>query len=314
MTLISEMLKEWEVDPSELHFYDVLGEGSTAEVFRSEWRGSEVAVKRLRPKQQNLELFHKERRAFEREVSILRCLKHKNLIELLGVSSSEDQQLIVTEFCLGGTCFDLLHETKTDLSAAQKIKMTMDIASGMEYLHNFQPQVIHRDLKSLNLLLADVLKPGSDPDWRSLPLVKISDFGLGRMKEGNQWQTLTKDVGTCHWMAPEILQQVEYDEKVDLYSYAMILFEIIYREIPFEGYPSHELVDAVMQGYRPDIQAPPENEPIKEDLLDRFRALMKVCWEQDPTQRPDFKKVSRWLNIIAQTAGCDARLQGRVTL
>merc|ERR1719223_1913625 len=98
----------------------------------------------------------------------------------------------------------------------------------MEYLHNFSPQIIHRDLKSLNLLLRDEVKSNKDR-----PFVKVSDFGVARMKE-EEWGQMTVGAGTQHWMAPEVFKGGDYDEKVDIYSFSMVLFEVICREVPFE--------------------------------------------------------------------------------
>merc|ERR1719326_500783 len=89
--------------------------------------------------------------------------------------------------------------------------------------------VVHRDLKSLNLLLDQKVN-----DSKTTPHVKVSDFGLSKMKNNPDWGKMTKAAGTCHWMAPECFSGASYNEKVDVYSYAMILFEMICREIPFE--------------------------------------------------------------------------------
>merc|ERR1712062_627531 len=109
--------------------------------------------------------------------------------------------------------------------------MCTDVAKAMEYLHKFNPQIIHRDLKSLNILLSTPVV-----STRDIPFMKISDFGLARMKEsgGGEWEKMTKDVGTMHWMAPEVHTGKAYNEKADIYSYAMVLFEILCREIPFD--------------------------------------------------------------------------------
>merc|ERR1719379_2672018 len=150
---------------------------------------------------------------------------------MVGVSSIQRPFRIITEFCSGGCCFELLHNMEDiELSWRQKTKMCRDVAQAMQYLHSFNPQIVHRDLKSLNLLLQTPVICEED-----VPVVKVSDFGLSRMKDQtDEWGKMTNAAGTCHWMAPEVFMGTSYDEKVDIYSYAMILFEIICREIPFE--------------------------------------------------------------------------------
>jgi len=109
---------------------------------------------------------------------------------------------IITEYCAGGCCFELLHNCDhIDLSWVQQHKMCTDVALAMDYLHKFNPQIIHRDLKSLNLLLAEPIVSSVD-----IPRVKVSDFGLSRMNDtaDEDWGRMTKAAGTCHWMAPEV--------------------------------------------------------------------------------------------------------------
>merc|ERR1719203_870088 len=126
----------------------------------------------------------------------------------------------------------------------------------MVYLHAFRPQIIHRDLKSPNLLLAKKVTGPADP-----VTVKVSDFGLARMKEKDrEWQTLTSAAGTAHWMAPEV-PSGKYTEKVDVYSYAMVLFEIICQEVPFEDETAKDAMQKSMRGLRPDKEAIPPDVP-----------------------------------------------------
>merc|ERR1719159_2231621 len=153
----------------------------------------------------------------------------------------------------------------------------------MQYLHAFEPQIIHRDLKSLNLLLAEQVLDESHE-----PIVKVSDFGLSRMKDSvvdADWGKMTMAAGTCHWMAPEVFTGTRYDAKVDVYSYAMILFEIICREIPFEDVEPASIGRLLVQGQRPDLEAvPPDCPP---NLLE----LMQQCWSHLPEERPSFAAI-----------------------
>lgn len=274
----------WEVPPSRINLLEKVGTGCTAEVYRGTLvtntdQELEVAIKQINWNKSRMGFA--EQRAFDREVAIMPRISHENLVMFLGVSSMARPFRIITEFCGGGCCFDLLHNCDhIELEWKQQIKMCIDVAKAMDYLHKFNPQIIHRDLKSLNLLLARAVVDNND-----LPFVKVSDFGLSRMKDqapGADWGKMTIAAGTCHWMAPEVHAGSTYDEKVDVYSFAMILFEIICREIPFEDEEPVAVGRLSIEGERPDLEAvPPDCPPM---LLD----LMLTCWAADPNMRPSF--------------------------
>jgi len=215
-------------------------------------------------------------------------VKHENLVKLYGIVISPLQ--LVTEFCEGGSLYDLLHhEDPVELVWKQQLKMCLDVAQGVDYLHSCRPQVIHRDLKSLNLLMFRVVTGPKD-----VPLVKVSDFGLARMKEADQaegWQTLTSAAGTAHWMAPEV-PKGRYTEKADVYSYAMVIFEIICREVPFEDENAKDAMQMHMRGHRPDKEAIPPDVPVA------LEQLMVRCWDQEPERRPPFTEILKILKAI----------------
>jgi len=284
----------WEVDPSTIDLREKVGSGCTAEVYRAympDRTGGmmEVAVKEIDFCKTRMGA--KEQSAFDREVAIMPKLSHENLVRFLGVASKVRPFRIITEYCAGGCLFELLHnEVDLSLSWDQQLKMCSDVAGGMNYLHQFNPQIIHRDLKSLNLLLSHPVQ-----DARSVPHIKVSDFGLSRMKEqaeNSEWGQMTVAAGTCHWMAPEVFTGSSYDEKVDVYSFAMILFEIVCREIPFEEEEAADVGNMTVRGARPDLDAVPPNCPA---LL---RRLMINCWAHDPRRRPNFQYIKTVLDSV----------------
>mmetsp|Transcript_102067 Transcript_102067/g.304621 ORF Transcript_102067/g.304621 Transcript_102067/m.304621 type:complete len:301 (-) Transcript_102067:152-1054(-) len=289
----SEQPEDWEVrtatqevHPTEIELLDKVGTGCTAEVFRAKMKGQDVAVKQIDWNKSRLGA--KEQRAFDREVAIMPKINHRNLVKFLGVASLHRPFRIVTEFCAGGNCFELLHNCEhIELAWAQQHKMCLDVAQAMDYLHKFNPQIIHRDLKSLNLLLSEPLLNDKD-----VPLVKVSDFGLSRMKDqapDSDWGKMTIAAGTCHWMAPEVFIGTSYDEKVDVYSYGMILFEIVCREIPFEEEEPAVVSKLTVDGARPDLEAVPPDCPAS------LRALMINCWDHCPKKRPPFDETLKVL-------------------
>merc|ERR1719353_346453 len=163
--------------------------------------------------------------------------------------------------------------------------MAQDVARAMSYLHDFKPAVIHRDLKSLNLLLTSLIQ-----DIRQVPVVKVSDFGLAKMQDGEQsWGKMTVEAGTFHWMAPEVASG-HYNQKADVYSFSMVLFELICREIPFEDLEPNDVLKLTKEGHRPDPEAVPPNTP------QELEALMHACWKHNPEERPDFHYVCKELD------------------
>merc|ERR1712130_675889 len=157
----------------------------------------------------------------------------------------------------------------------------------------FNPQIIHRDLKSLNLLLAARVSTSID-----VPLVKVADFGFARFMEADtEWEKMTQSVGTRHWQAPEISSGV-YDERVDVYSFAMVLFEIVCRQVPFHSVPPEMVPQIVAYGTRPDLSLVPLACP--KELVN----LMKVCWSPDASERPSFTKICE--TLVATSATCAA--------
>lgn len=285
------ILETMQIDRDELHWQELVGNGITAEVFRGNWRSKEVAIKRLNFTTRRTSQL-KQEVAFLRETGVIAKISHDNLVSFYGLAFDSPPYLLVTEFCHGGTCYDLLHETEDvefELTMTQQLKMCQDVARAMEYLHKFRPQIIHRDLKSLNLLL---MAPVTST--RDLPHVKVSDFGLAKMKDQDQdWGKMTVEAGTFHWMAPEVATG-NYSEKADIYSFAMVLFEFICQEIPFEDLEPVDVLKSTSEGQRPDMEAVPPNTP--KALVD----LMEACWKHRPEQRPTFEYICRTLDEIVE--------------
>ncbi|EER19236.1 protein kinase, putative [Perkinsus marinus ATCC 50983] len=172
------------------------GSGVTAEVYHGIWRGTAVAVKQIKLGGKRTS---KLLRAFKRELAIMVRCRHPNLVLFMGAVTVEEPIKVVFEFCEGGNLFDLLHNGDDDieLSLPQKLKILLDIAKGLTYLH--ASNIVHRDLKSLNLLLTERIE-----DEHDKPIIKIADFGMAKIKQQDQ-DDMTANAGTYHWMAPEVL-------------------------------------------------------------------------------------------------------------
>eukprot|EP00441_Pelagodinium_beii_P018850 CAMPEP_0197654338 /NCGR_PEP_ID=MMETSP1338-20131121/38795_1 /TAXON_ID=43686 ORGANISM="Pelagodinium beii, Strain RCC1491" /NCGR_SAMPLE_ID=MMETSP1338 /ASSEMBLY_ACC=CAM_ASM_000754 /LENGTH=327 /DNA_ID=CAMNT_0043229773 /DNA_START=22 /DNA_END=1005 /DNA_ORIENTATION=+ len=270
-----------EIHASEITLGEIIGQGSTAEVYSAHWNGKNVVVKAivtLGARQASAQVH------FAREVSILAKVRHPNLVQSFGicVGIAGSSLAVISEYCFGGTLFELLHNEDVALSWKQNLKMCEDVAAAMEYLHNFKPQIIHRDLKSLNLFLA-----GAVSSSEAVPLVKVADFGLARMKDLDaEWERMTTSVGTYHWMAPEVVTG-EYDTKADVYSFSMVMYEVICRRVPFEE--EDDVVARMCSGERPTLSDVPAQCPT--DL----RSIMTSTWMQNPDERPEFSSIRKML-------------------
>lgn len=266
-----------------------VGTGGTAEVFKGTLDGQTAAIKQLfKHKKMN----EKDEISLNREVSVLAQITHPNLVKFFGVAFKDRPFRIITEFCEGGTAFDLIHNAPFRLKWPQRVKLCVDTAVGMNYLHSFTPQIIHRDLKSLNLLLENLVEKPSH-----VPVVKVADFGLSRMKDPAQakWGKMTCQVGTLHWMAPEVFAGHDYDESCDVYSYAMVMFEALCQEVPFEDTDPGLIGQLTSKGVRPNLERVPK------DCPKQLKELMMVCWSQDSKKRPKFDKIVEFLfNLIGK--------------
>ncbi|RVE57993.1 hypothetical protein OJAV_G00204770 [Oryzias javanicus] len=194
----------------DIHFFENCGGGSFGSVYRAKWvsRDKEVAVKKLLK--------------IENEAEILSVLSHRNIIQFYGAIVEAPNYGIVTEYASGGSLYDYLSsEESEEMDIGQIMTWAAEIARGMHYLHSEAPvKVIHRDLKSRNVVLtAD-------------KILKICDFGASKFLTHTTHMSL---VGTFPWMAPEVIQSLPVSETCDTFSYGVVLWEMLTREIPFHG-------------------------------------------------------------------------------
>jgi hypothetical protein len=264
--------EQWEVDPAEIHMGERVGVGTSAEVFRAVLHGTDVACKRMHAAMPT---------EFQRELSVFMQMRHPNLVLFMCASFSPQHPMIVSELCEGGSLFQTLHQQKElTMSDAQRWKIAIDTAKGMTFLHG--RRTIHRDLKSLNLLLAGKLCCSKDVPW-----IKISDFGLSRRlppKSCDASSLMTGGVCTTRWMAPEVLRGRGYDEKADVYSYGVVLYELLSRRVPFDDsdLENVNVAVAVCAGRRPDLTF------ISRERPQQLRTCMEQCWAEEAADRPAF--------------------------
>lgn len=260
--------EEWEIDLNDIELQKKIGSGGFADVYLGYMKtdGTIIAVKQLH--QQKFDEYMLE--MYQREVRTYSELHHFAILPFVG-AHMKPPYCIVTEYMNGGSLFSRLH-TKDPSDRLSPTKLTiiaLGIAYGMSYLHS--QQIIHRDLKSLNILL----------DANDYP--KICDFGLSRTKIND---TMTGRIGTCQWMAPEVLSSQKYDEKADVYSYGIILWEMLTGDVPYRGLSDAQIAVQVCKNHsRPKI---PRNCP------QNMAKFIKICWS-DMDKRPDFITIAKAL-------------------
>lgn len=266
---------EWEIDVKLLKFGNKVASGSYGDLYRGTYCSQDVAIKVLKPERVNADM----QREFAQEVYIMRKVRHKNVVQFIGASTKPPNLCIVTEFMSGGSVYDYLHKHKGVFKLPALVGVAMDVSKGMSYLH--QNNIIHRDLKTANLLMDE---NGT---------VKVADFGVARVKA--QSGVMTAETGTYRWMAPEVIEHKPYDHKADVFSFGILMWELLTGKIPYEYLtPLQAAVGVVQKGLRPTIP---------KHTHARLSELLQKCWQQDPAQRPDFSEILETLQRIAEEVG-----------
>ncbi|XP_018450396.1 serine/threonine-protein kinase STY17 isoform X4 [Raphanus sativus] len=204
---------EWEIDMKQLKIEKKVACGSYGELYKGTYCSQEVAIKILKPERVNTEML----REFSQEVYIMRKVRHKNVVQFIGACTRSPNLCIVTEFMARGSIYDFLHKQKGVFKLQSLLKVALDVSKGMNYLH--QNNIIHRDLKTANLLMDEH------------EVVKVADFGVARVQ--TQSGVMTAETGTYRWMAPEVIEHKPYDHRADVFSYAIVLWELLTGELPY---------------------------------------------------------------------------------
>jgi len=211
-----------------------------------------------------------------KEANLIKSFRHPNVLQFIGVCSIPPTICLVTEYMPLGSLYKQIHNPSVQFNYPLIKSICMDASRGIAYLHHIQ--CIHRDLKSHNLLV--------DRGWK----VKVCDFGLSRMV-GESTMTAC---GTPCWTAPEILKHEYYTEKADIYSLAIVFWELITRENPYEDLDPFQVVLAVgTQKMRPII---PAYCPFD------FAELIRELWKEDFNIRPSADQVVEKLNMLTFTS------------
>ncbi|XP_072262205.1 mitogen-activated protein kinase kinase kinase 12 [Pyxicephalus adspersus] len=251
----------WEVPFEEIQDLQWVGSGAQGAVFLGKFHGEEVAVKKVRDIK-------------ETDIKHLRKLKHPNIITFKGVCTQAPCYCILMEFCAQGQLYEVLRAGRK-VTPSLLVDWSMGIAGGMNYLHLHK--IIHRDLKSPNMLITYD------------DLVKISDFGTS--KELSDKSTKMSFAGTVAWMAPEVIRNEPVSEKVDIWSFGVVLWELLTGEIPYKDVDSSAIIWGVGSNSL--------HLPVPSSCPDGFKLLLRQCWNSKPRNRPSFRQILLHLDIAS---------------
>ncbi|XP_057702538.1 mitogen-activated protein kinase kinase kinase 12-like isoform X2 [Corythoichthys intestinalis] len=251
----------WEVPFEEISDLQWVGSGAQGAVFLGKLHGQEVAVKKVR----NIK---------ETDIKHLRKLKHPNIITFKGICTQAPCYCILMEYCAQGQLYEVLRAGR-QITPSLLMDWAMGVAGGMNYLHLHK--IIHRDLKSPNILITYD------------DAVKISDFGTS--KELSDKSTKMSFAGTVAWMAPEVIRNEPVSEKVDIWSFGVVLWEMLTGEVPYKDVDSSAIIWGVGNN---SLQL-----PVPDSCPDSFKLLLRQSWNCKPRNRPSFRQILLHLDIAS---------------
>ncbi|XP_024081097.1 mitogen-activated protein kinase kinase kinase 9 isoform X2 [Cimex lectularius] len=276
-------IRPTEIDFNELKLEEVIGAGGFGKVYRGVWGDVEVAVKAARhgPGEDTETVLEN----VMQEAKLFWLLKHENIVGLKGVCTKGSNLCLVMEYARGGSLNRVL--TGKKIRPDVLVHWAIQIARGMEYLHNGAPiSLIHRDLKSSNVLIAEPID-GNNLQFKTL---KITDFGLAR-----EVYTTTRmsAAGTYAWMAPEVIKSSTFSKSSDVWSFGVVLWELLTGEAPYKDIEPLTIAYGVASNH---LKLPiPSTCPIE------WKRLMEACWETDSHKRPSFEHILQRLDSIVQS-------------
>ncbi|PNW85018.1 hypothetical protein CHLRE_03g168150v5 [Chlamydomonas reinhardtii] len=283
---------EWEVNPKELQLVERIGSGEFGDVYKAKWHGSYVAAKLLK---RSDEIAIGD---FRTEIAILRKIHHPNCTQFLGACTKQKPYIVITEL-MACSLADAFQRTFYTPSTRRQVEIALDFARGMAYLHSRRQPIVHRDLKPANLMIAGNLHADTEQLYLDSGVIKVADFGLskslvpverhgGLSHDINITYKLTGETGSYRYMAPECFRHEPYNLKVDVYSFAMIIFQLFETTQPFAGHdPVEAARNAAMLGARPGF--PPRGKLTDTEMS--MRRLIEDCWAADAEKRPTFEEI-----------------------
>lgn len=266
------------IQRNDLELFQEIGSGGFGRIYRARWLINDhiVAVKVLH----STHLNNETRQIFFNELSILNGVRHPNIVTFYGACLNEDWLALIMEYIPMGSLYQILHKEKLELSWPDRLAIALQAAKGLNHLHQQQPQILHRDIKSSNLLLENRHREY---------YVKICDFGMAKTRDETIEQTKGRFLEGCtlSWTAPEVLKLEPYTEQSDVYSLGIVYWELANCRIPYDGHQYCVIRESVIAGDRLKILT---STPLS------FRDIIEQCWAQKPQDRPICVDLLRTLN------------------
>ncbi|XP_050223731.1 serine/threonine/tyrosine-protein kinase HT1-like [Mercurialis annua] len=269
---------EWSADMSQLFIGNKFASGRHSRIYRGIYKQIDVAIKIVSQPEEDEDLAAMLEKQFTSEVALLFRLRHPNIVAFVAACKKAPVFCIITEYLAGESLRKYLHQqVPHSVPHNLVLKLALDIARGMQYLH--AQGVLHRDLKSENLLLGEDM------------CVKVADFGISCLE--SQCGSAKGFTGTYRWMAPEMIKEKHHTKKVDVYSFGIVLWELLTALTPFDNMTPEQAAFAVCQkNARPPL--PPGCPPA-------FSHLIKRCWSSNPDKRPHFDEIVRILERYSES-------------
>nr|P42687.1 RecName: Full=Tyrosine-protein kinase SPK-1 [Girardia tigrina]CAA53058.1 spk-1 protein [Girardia tigrina] len=269
-----------EINRENIEILNEIGRGFFGSVHRAKWgRSYEVAAKMLQSSKA-------EREKFVLEAKIMHKLRHRKIVELLGVCTEPQDMpmLIIVEYMKNGSLKEYLKTPdgkKTNLN--QMVHMMAEISEGMAYLES--EKVVHRDLRADNILVANDLTR------------KVADFGLTELTDGSLGDQEKKTLRFPYkWTAPEAAKSKVFTSKSDVWSYGIVMFEILtWASSPYPDIPAKEVIEKVSKGYR---MPNPEKFITGVCCPDEIYKIMIWCWDANPEKRPTFLVLQEKMDLL----------------
>lgn len=312
------------IDPQEIFLQRIIGEGTFGRVWSAKWRSASVAVKEFVFAQAAVAGRSSMQQEIVEEIigeaGMMAILRHPNVLQLFGCSLTAQAIWIVSELCSLGSLRQLLDDNERSLPVDIRINLALQVAEGMTYLHNQDPPIIHRDLKSHNIFVHETFIDKDDGDqkpegegnenpvtrWllsgkmspKSTLVAKIGDWGSARAALSGS-RTMTHGVGTACWLAPEVIKHARSSKFSDVYGYGIVLWELATREEVYQGLETTQIIAQVANdNLRP---------PVPSDCC--WKDLMVQCWAEKPTDRLEFNEIVVELNKLAESQAAIQRNQ-----
>ncbi|KAJ8909075.1 hypothetical protein NDN08_005772 [Rhodosorus marinus] len=279
-----DSIGKFRVPHESLQFGKILGSGAHAVVYEGEWLNLPVAIKVVKEETRSRLASFEEQgenagdqfedllNSFENELKVLGDLRHPNIMLYMGAVVEPGKPLcIVTELMSGGSLFSLLQKEDSPVArmdTAGRLKIMLEICRGVLYLHSREPPILHRDLKSENVLI-------DTATGRAV----VGDFGLSSRLAADETFVET---GTAVTMAPEVIDGEAYMEAADVYSLSIIMWEVLTGRVPYVDMPATAiLVKVSMDGLRPEFLSEDQ-----EKISPNMKEMMMQMWQEDPSSRP----------------------------